>query len=124
MKAGAIKENIVELDVGEILRDLLADIQEQTVSEFPKKRPLVAMQICTFYVSKEALLSLPTSMATCQPSISDSHLHNVGLVDGSNTVTANLLRISESITSNTLRSLLGDQLDRLNNTIDNLMMKC
>jgi hypothetical protein len=43
-------------------------------------------------------------------------------VNGSDAVTANLLGIGESITSNTLRSLLGDQLDGLNNTINDFVL--
>jgi len=36
VETGTIEKNVVELDAGEFLGDLLADIQEQTISEFPK----------------------------------------------------------------------------------------
>ena len=47
-------------------------------------------------------------------------LHNVGLVDDSNFVTFVELSIFESKLGNTSRCLLGDQLDTLNDSINNL----
>jgi hypothetical protein len=49
-------------------------------------------------------------------------LHDVSLVDGSDAVTTNLLGVGESITSDTLRSILGNQLDGLNNAINDFVL--
>lgn len=46
------------------------------------------------------------------------HLHNVGLVDGGDLVTARLLGVVEGVTSDTLGSLVGDELDGLDDTLD------
>jgi hypothetical protein len=48
-------------------------------------------------------------------------LHDVGLVNNGDTISADGISIIESITGNTLRSIFGDQLDRLNNTVNNLL---
>lgn len=53
-------------------------------------------------------------------SLSRRDLHNVCLVDGGDTVTTDRLGVSKSIASNTLGGFLGDELDGLNNTIDDL----
>lgn len=99
VKTSTIQEDIVKLNVGEVLGDLLTDIQEETISQFPGYK--VNIQRTWFKRS--------------------CYLHNVGLVDSSDTITADGFSVSESITSNTLRSFSGDQLDGLNNTIDNLI---
>lgn len=49
-------------------------------------------------------------------------LHDVGLVDGGNTVATGLLGVVEGITSATVGGILGDQLDGLDNTIDDLVL--
>ena len=49
-----------------------------------------------------------------------STVHDVSLVHGSNTLSAVSLGVVECITSDTLGSLPGNKLDRLNNAIDNL----
>ena len=47
-------------------------------------------------------------------------LHDVGLVDGSDTVTTSRLGVVECITSDTLRSVPGNELDGLDNSVNNL----
>lgn len=46
------------------------------------------------------------------------HLHDVGLVDGGDALAARLLGVVEGVAGNTLRSLVGDKLDRLDDTVD------
>jgi hypothetical protein len=50
-----------------------------------------------------------------------SQLHDVGLVDSSDTIAADGLSIGEGITGHTFGSFLGDQLDGLDHTIDNFV---
>jgi hypothetical protein len=50
VKASTIKKDIVELDAGEFLCDLLTDIQEQTVSKFP------AMMTALTHINTKALI--------------------------------------------------------------------
>lgn len=49
-------------------------------------------------------------------------LHDVGLVDSGDTVATGLLGIVEGIASATVGGILGDQLDGLDNTIDDLVL--
>lgn len=48
------------------------------------------------------------------------HLHNVGLVDGGDLVSAVLGGVVESVSSDSFGSIVGDQLDRLDDTVDDL----
>lgn len=49
-------------------------------------------------------------------------LHDVGLVDGSDTVAASVLGVVESIAGAAVGSFLGDQLDGLDNAINDLVL--
>jgi hypothetical protein len=46
--------------------------------------------------------------------------HNGGLVDGGNLSSTVLLSVVEGVSGHSLRSLVSDELDGLNNTIDDL----
>ena len=48
------------------------------------------------------------------------HIHDVGLVDSGDTRAAVGLSVVECVARNTLRSIRGDELDRLDYAIDNL----
>jgi hypothetical protein len=48
------------------------------------------------------------------------YVHDGRLVDGSDLVSASLGSVVESITSDSLRCLVGDEFDGLNNTVDKL----
>lgn len=50
------------------------------------------------------------------------HLHNGGLVDNANMLLVDRLGVLEAESQDTLRGLAGDQFDRLNNTVDNLVL--
>lgn len=47
-------------------------------------------------------------------------IHNVRLVDGSNASASMGLSVMEGVASNALRSIPGNQLDGLHDTVDNL----
>jgi len=82
LQASAVQEQVIELDLGELLGNLLARGQEETIGQ----------------------------------------LHDVGLVDGGDAVATSLLGVVEGVTSATVGGILGDQLDGLNNTINNLVL--
>jgi hypothetical protein len=48
------------------------------------------------------------------------HLHDVGLVDGGDLVSAVLGSVVEGVSGDSLRGLVGDQLDRLDDAVDDL----
>ena len=79
LQARVVQQLSVELDIGEILRDVAGSVEEKTVG----------------------------------------HLHDSGLVHNANLLLVDGLGILESESQDPLRSLLGDELDALHNTVHN-----
>ena len=98
MQANAVQEVLIVLNSREVFCHLPAGGQEHAVGHLPVMRR-------QFHILTTVL----------------SHLHDVGLVNRGDTLPSLCLGIVERVACDTFGSLMGDELDRLDDTIHDLM---
>lgn len=126
-KTSSVKEILVVSDLGVLLSDLPAGLEEHAVGELPvrvertrEKRGQPSART-TDFLRELTSPSLPPKTPLL-PRAKISYSHNSSLVHSSNSVPSTDLSVVERVSSDSLGSVVGDQLDGLNDTIDDLVL--